>query len=210
MTTGISKRSQHLPARAAPLTWNHIKTIVTFLDSTPGVPAAVKPCILIGYHTFLRSSNLLSPTMSCWGGAHTLSTCDLVLHDDGLEISVRSTKTKSDPAPVKTLISWGSDPVTCPAAAWFKYAFKIKPSTLGPAFLTDDYLPLTARHVVGFICWLLWISRILYLPRFLCTLSEEEQFSWQLLKACLFRLSKSVECGVPILESPLTSSNLHI
>lgn len=151
LASGLTKRSRHIPQRATPLDWTHIKLIVAFLDATPGVPVAVKPCILIGYHTFLRASNLLSPSLASWGGAHTLSVRDLTLSDDGLEISVRSTKTKSDPAPVKTLIPWGSDPVTCPALSWFKYLNKINPWTLGPAFLTDQGLPLTARHVTGFM-----------------------------------------------------------
>lgn len=151
LTGGLTKRSHHIPSRAAPLGWNHIQHIVAFLDSTPGIPVAVKPCILISFHTFLRSSNLLSPTMSAWGGPHTLSVQDLTLSDQGLEISVHSTKTKSDGNPVKTLIPWGQDHVSCSAMAWFKYLNKIKPWALGPAFITDDGLPLTARHVVGFM-----------------------------------------------------------
>lgn len=151
LTTGLTKRSHHVPSRAAPLGWEHIRRIVSYLDSTPGVPLAVKPCILIGYYTFLRSSNLLSPTMSAWGGSHTLAVQDLVLSDDGLEISIRSTKTKSDPKPIKTLIPWTPDHFICPASAWFKYVTKIKPWALGPAFLTDDGFPLTPRHVVGFM-----------------------------------------------------------
>lgn len=151
LTTGLTKRSSHQPRRAAPLEWKHIQAIVTFVESTPNVPAAVKPCILIGYNTFLRSSNLLSPTMSSWGGAHTLSAQDLSLSDLGLEISVKSTKTKSDPQPVKTTIPWSPSSHCCPAMAWFKYVTKIRPWALGPAFLTDDGAPLTARHVVGFM-----------------------------------------------------------
>lgn len=149
LTAGITKRTVHVPRRAAPLEWHHIKVIVSFLDSSPNIPLAVKPCVLIGYYTFLRSSNLLSPTMSSWGGPHTLSAQDLVLHDHGLEISVRSTKTKTDPAPVKTIIPWGLDSALCPAMAWFTYASKINPWALGPAFVMNDLQPLTARHVVG-------------------------------------------------------------
>lgn len=151
LTGGLKKRSQHVPKRAAPLNWHHVKQIVTFLDSTPGIPAAVKPCLLIGYHTFLRSSNLLSPTQSSWGGPHTLAARDLILSDSGLEVSVHSTKTKSDPHPVKSLIPWSADPNICPAMAWFKYINKIQPWALGPAFLTDDHQPLTSKHVVGFM-----------------------------------------------------------
>lgn len=74
---------------------------------------------------------------------------DLVLVDSGLEISVYSTKTKKSASPVKTLIPWGQDPALCPAAAWFRYANVIKPWILGPAFVCDNHLPLTARQLVG-------------------------------------------------------------
>lgn len=151
LTSGLTKRSQHVPQRAAPLNWEHIQTIVSFLDSTPGIPLAVKPCVLIGYHSFLRSSNLLTPTLSSWGGPHTLSAQDLKLDDQGLEVSVRSTKTKTDPIPVRTIIPWGSDSLICPASAWFNYITKIKPWAFGPAFVLDNGLPLTPRHVVGFM-----------------------------------------------------------
>lgn len=151
LTTSLTKRSQHVPSRAAPLTWYHIKIIVDFLDATPGIPLGVKPCILIGYHTFLRSSNLLSTSSTVWGGPHTLSVQDLTLLDPGLEISVRTTKTKSDSVPVKSLIPWAQDPRYCPASAWFRYISIVRPWALGPAFVKDDHLPLTARHLVGFM-----------------------------------------------------------
>lgn len=151
MTTSLTKRSQHVPSRAAPLLWNHIKIIVGFLDSTPRVPVGIKPCILIGYYTFLRSSNLLSPSMTTWGGPHTLSVRDLTLLDQGLQISVHSTKTITDSAPIKTVIPWAADSTYCPAMAWFKYLHKVRPWPLGPAFIGDDHQPLTARHVVGFM-----------------------------------------------------------
>lgn len=149
LVNGLTKKSSHVPTRAAPLTWNHIRTIVSFLQETPGIPASVKPCILIGYYTFLRSSNLLSPSVSVWGGPHTLTARDLKLTDQGLSISVTSTKTKADPSPVTTLIPWQQDAEMCPAAAWFRYATQVGPSIVGPAFITNSGLPLTPRIVVG-------------------------------------------------------------
>lgn len=151
LSSGLSKRSQHVPARAAPLTWEHIRAIASFMDQTVGVPLSAKPCLLIAYHTFLRSGNLLSPTMTAWGGAHTLLARDVTVSDQGLQISIRSTKTKTDPTPVTTIIPFHEDPVLCPVAAWIKYQHYIKPWTLGSAFLTDAGLPLTPRHIVGFM-----------------------------------------------------------
>lgn len=151
LSAGLTKRSQHVPTRAVPLSWEHLRVIASFLDHTPSFPLSAKPCLLIGYHTFLRSGNLLSPTMSAWGGAHTILARDIIVCDQGLRISIRSTKTKTDPTPVSTIIPWQNDPLMCPVAAWIKYQHKIKPWILGPAFLTDVGLPLTPRHLVGFM-----------------------------------------------------------
>lgn len=151
LLSGLAKRSQHVPLRAAPLTLGHLRTIAEFLDSTPSAPLGAKPCLLIGFHTFLRSGNLLSPTISSWGGAHTICARDITLTDEGLLVRVRSTKTKSDPSPVTALIPWQNDPIMCPAMSWFKYQQQVQPWILGPAFLTDSGLPLTPRHLVGFM-----------------------------------------------------------
>lgn len=151
LTSGLVKRSSHVPSRAAPLTWEHIRVIAAFMDTTPSIPLSAKPCLLIGFHTFLRSGNLLSPTMSTWGGAHTISARDISVCDQGLRISIRSTKTKSDPTPVTAVIPWQDNPVLCPVSSWMKYQHLINPSILGPAFLTDSGLPLTPRHLIGFM-----------------------------------------------------------
>lgn len=149
LVAGLTKRSLHVARRAAPLSWEHVQQISAFLDRTPSVPLSAKACLLIGYHTLLRSGNLLAPTLSSWGGAHTLMAKDLRLSDEGLNVSVFSTKTKSDPSPVTTLIPWHSDPLLCAAQAWFKYSTLVKPWILGPAFLIDSGLPLTPRILVG-------------------------------------------------------------
>lgn len=119
---GLVKQSQHVPLRAEPLSWVHIRHIIDVINTVPGIPASAKPCILIGYHTFLRLSNLLSPSTRVWGGPHTLLAKHLRLSDRSLHVSVMTTKTKSDPVPVTTVIPWNNDPVYCPAQAWFRYA----------------------------------------------------------------------------------------
>lgn len=149
--SGLTKRSNHVPMRAAPLTLDHVRTIALFLDTTPAIPLSAKPCLLIGFGTFLRVGNLLSPTMSSWRGVHTLRARDIWLSDKGLHVSVHSTKTKTDPSPVTTILRYEDDPLMCPALAWFKYQWRIKPWILGPAFLTDSGFPLTPRHLVGFM-----------------------------------------------------------
>lgn len=149
MGFGITKRSSHTPKRAAPLEWHHIEAIANFFDATPSIPKCAKACILIGYHTFLRSSNLLAPSSTSWGSPHTVMAQDLRLCDEGLQITVYSTKTKSDSTPVQTMIPWNSNPVLCSATAWLRYSSEVKPWILGPAFLCDDGRPLTGNQLTG-------------------------------------------------------------
>lgn len=151
MHSGITKRSTHNPSRAVPLEWHHIASIAAFFDASPVIPLSAKTCVLVGYHTFLRSSNLLAPSGSSWGGPHTLRAQDLQLSDQGLEITIYSTKTKTDPKPSKTIIPWGPDPALCPVASWLKYSTTVKPWVLGPAFISDNGRALTARQLVGLI-----------------------------------------------------------
>lgn len=149
LTKGLAKRSTHIPSRAQPLLWHHVRHIIDFINSVPYVPLAAKPCILIAFHTFLRGSNLLTPTTGQWAGPHTLLAKHLRLSDAGLHISVFTTKTKFDPVPMSTILPWHNDPVYCPAQAWFRYVTARRPCPVGPAFLTDSHQPLTPRHIVG-------------------------------------------------------------
>lgn len=149
LVKATTKKIPHAPARAVPLTWSHIKAIINFLNAVPSAPMAAKPCLLIGFHTFLRSSNLLSPSTSAWGGPHTIMARDLQVLDAGLSVSVRTTKTKTDPTPITTILPWSRDPLFCPVTTWLNYVSHIKPWALGPAFLTNERLPLTSRHLVG-------------------------------------------------------------
>lgn len=147
----LAKKSQHIPSRAEPLMWHHIRHTIEFIDSVPTFPLSLKPCILIGYHTFLRSSNLLSPSTGVWGGPHTLLAKHIRISDRGLHVFVSTTKTKSDPTPVSLVIPWNNDPVYCPVQAWLRYVTARRPCPTGPAFVTDNHLPLTPRLVVGFL-----------------------------------------------------------
>lgn len=149
LTQGFIKRSQHVPSRAQPLLWHHVRHVIDFMNSVPNVPLAAKPCLLIGFHTFLRASNLLSPSTGVWGGPHTLLAKHLRLSDAGLHITVLTTKTKSNPTPLSTIIPWHNDPVYCPAQAWLRYVTARRPCPVGPAFVTDDHRPLTSKHIVG-------------------------------------------------------------
>lgn len=149
LTKGFVKFSDHVPSRAAPLSISHLLVIAEYVRCNPYVPCAVLPCIIIGFKCFLRSSNLLSPSTRVWGGPHTLLARDLVIKDNSLMVSVLSTKTKSNNQPESFVLESETDHRLCPVALWRRYLNIIKPSLLGPAFLTDSKLPLTPRHIVG-------------------------------------------------------------
>lgn len=149
LTKGFTKNSTHVPQRAAPLTVSHLLTIADYSSCNPFVPRSVLPCIVIGFKCFLRSSNLLSPSTLTWGGPHTLLAQDIILSKDSLLVTVRSTKTKADARPETFSLNRESDIRLCPVFLWTQYASYLRPWALGPAFLTDNHLPLTARHVVG-------------------------------------------------------------
>lgn len=149
LVKGFVKKSTHIPSRAYPLSVSNVLTIAHFVNCNPTVPKSVLPCIVIGFKCLLRSSNLLSPTMDTWGGPHTLLARNIKICEQGLVVSILSTKTKWDSSATDILLPSDPGSPLCPVRLWSDYYDAIKPWYLGPAFLTDSYLPLTARHVVG-------------------------------------------------------------
>lgn len=145
---GFIKKSKHVPSRAQPILPHHLRAICLLLDSTPSAPPAAKPALLIGYACFLRTSNILSPTMSQWGGPHTLVAGDIQIHHDGLQILVRSTKTRSPSQGIKFFIPYEHSPDLCPVRAWIIYKSLVRPWALGPAFIHINGLPLTGPQLV--------------------------------------------------------------
>lgn len=93
MSKSILEGSTHIPSPAAPIGPQEIKDICAYIDATPNAHPAFKAAILIAFATFLRVSNVLSPSASSWGGAHTLLANDIKLVAEGLVITIRSTKT---------------------------------------------------------------------------------------------------------------------
>lgn len=143
------KKSSHVPSRAAPLAPHHVIAICDFLDAMPAAPLAAKPALLIGFSCFLRASNLLSPSMTEWGGPHTLLGMDISATDSGVTIYIRSTKTCAITKGLSFFIPSGPDARYCPVAAWRRYKSAVNPWPLGPAFVHKNCLPLTSRQLVG-------------------------------------------------------------
>lgn len=149
MYKSIAKSSSHVTKRASPLSWSDIYCISLYLDSSPHIPLAIKACILIGYSTFLRASNLLCTNREPWGGPHTLLACNIVQTSTGLLVVINSTKTKIKPYAIK--ISKLDDPSCCPVRAWHLYYTSVLPPSHGPAFLLPDKTPLSTKTVVAFM-----------------------------------------------------------
>lgn len=149
LVKGFAKNSTQIPSRATPLSSADIQAICRFLDNSPSFPLALKPAILIGYSCFLRSSNILSPTMSQWGGPHTMMARDIRINEAGLSIFIRSTKTLSAPSGVTFQLPACADRRLCPAAAWRLYKEAVNRWALGPAFIHMNRLPITPGQLVA-------------------------------------------------------------
>lgn len=143
--------STHVPQRAPPLTINHLSIVCKFLDYNKIIPPVFKAALLLGYACFLRSSNLLSPTVSEWGGPHTLYVSDVTPAPYGLVVLLRSSKTIKGSAPVCLQVYRISNTQCCPVRTWFNYLNISKPAINGPAFMINAVTPLTPRPLVNFI-----------------------------------------------------------
>lgn len=146
MMKALTKDSAHVVKRAFPLTFDHISAIVAYLDSARNVPLCVKPCILIGYSCYLRSSNLVSPNFVLYGGQHNLLAKHISDRGNSLLITVPSTKTKS--SPYSLVIPAFNDSAICPVRAWRRYVDRVSLPSHAPAFLLDRVTTLTSTLVV--------------------------------------------------------------
>lgn len=147
MQKSVSKHSQHVIKRAAPLFPCHLEVISSFCDYNLATPLSVKPCVLLGHALFLRSSNLLSPSMDSWNGPHTLMASDIQSFSDKLVVRICSSKTQVSPA-VTTVYTNPCHHI-CPVRAWINYVAVVSPYRLGPAFIVSPGRSLTAKLVVS-------------------------------------------------------------
>lgn len=151
MFAGIDACSKHVPSPAYPLTASDIKTVCDYIDSTPQIPLAVKPCVLIGYTCFLRTCNLLAPSTQSWLGPHTMLASDIAVNSLGLLVYVRSSKTFNVKDSKVLQVYKVTDPKYCPVVSWLRYKSATDPCPIGPAFMIDNYTPLVSRNVVNIL-----------------------------------------------------------
>lgn len=143
----VTERSLHVPSPAPPITEKDIRTICEYLLIHPQHPG-IKAAILLAFSTFMRVSNVLSPSTNGTGGRHTLKVNDVIPTPEGLKIIIRSTKTRRSGLPHVLQVFNATDPVVCPVKAWFDYVTIIQPCLIGPAFMLDSSTPLTSPPVV--------------------------------------------------------------
>lgn len=146
MIKSVTKHSQHVVRRAAPILPEHLAIISSFCEFTLAVPLSVKPCVLLGHALFLRSSNLVSPSMDVWGGPHTLRVKDVQVFESKLVVKIASSKTRVSPVYVTVLQNL--DINLCPVRAWKRYVSVMSPDILGPAFVVPSGRSLTSKMVV--------------------------------------------------------------
>lgn len=148
MCAAVDATSNHVPSPTYPLKNSDVRTVCDYIDSHPGIPLAVKPCILIGYTCFLRACNLLSPSTQIWKGNHTLLASDIIPNGDDLIVYLRSSKTFNAKNPKVVCVKKVGNSNYCPVVSWHMYKSRVNPCPIGPAFMVDDYTPLVSRHVV--------------------------------------------------------------
>lgn len=144
-------KSTHVPNQAPPMTLHHLRIVCKFFDSTVNIPPVFKAALLLGYACFLRSSNLLSPTVAEWGGPHTLNVSDVLYVPHGLIVVIRSSKTIRGGKPAFLNVFRIPNNPCCPVVAWHEYCHISKPALSGPAFMINSVTPLTPRPLVNFI-----------------------------------------------------------
>lgn len=144
-------KSNHVTMRAPPLSLQHLRTICMFFDANKNIAPVFKAALLLGYFCFLRSSNLLSPTVTEWGGPHTLNVSDVIMVPHGIVVIIRSSKTIRNGRPVMLNVYAIPNNACCPVAAWSDYLRSARPANNGPAFMINSVTPLTPRPLVGLI-----------------------------------------------------------
>lgn len=147
----ITKESTHVPRPALPITDHELSIIVNFLHVNLSYHAAINPCILMSFYCMFRASNVTSPSLSQWGGTHTLRVSDITLNQKGMLVYIRSTKTSCPAKPHVIQVYPSDDFKLCPVKAWTRYVTLIRPPPYGPAFVLNNGRPLMAAPVVSAI-----------------------------------------------------------
>ena len=151
---GGDKQSSHMVRAAPPLTPPLLQQVVSFLSSIG--PSTLMPiaALLVGYFSFIRQSNLLSPSPLVWGGQHTLRRRDIRSCPRGLRILIRSSKTiTSASRAVELLVPRVVGSILCPVRAWSRASSAVPASGSAPAFITSAVRSLDTPTLTKILRW---------------------------------------------------------
>lgn len=145
---GAAALSPSLLHPAPGLLPHDLVNICTFLDKVNN-GLVIKAAITIGFFGFLRSSNLLCPDATLWGGPHTLTRSHILAHPTGLAVVLTSTKTlRLHSTPTVLALPRIEHSPACPTAAWEAYTLLHPAHPTSTAFTLADGSALVPAHVV--------------------------------------------------------------
>ena len=149
MKKGVIRSSQHTTRQAPPLTPSQLKATITYLRAAGPSAQVLTTALLIGYYTLLRQGNLLYSEARDDPG-HTLLARDVHITENGLIVTVWSTKTRWKPSQsYKVLVPAIPGSPYCPVTAWSTYTALQRPPADGPAFLLRGGGPLLAPTLLA-------------------------------------------------------------
>ena len=147
MKRGIRRSSTHVPRPAPPIDREQLRGIVAYTRRAGPSADALAAALLVGFTSLLRQGNLLGEVRP---GAHAIAARDVVSDPDGLQITVKSTKTRwSASPPIVIWIPRSPDRLLCPVAAWDAYTSSTRPCPAGPAFVLPTGAPLLPVTLVA-------------------------------------------------------------
>lgn len=143
MKRGVQRLSNHVTVQAPPLSPPGLRRVVKHLKTLGPESAVIIAALLIGYNALLRQGNLVtSHTIQDQG--HTLRRRDITITPEGLNITVRTTKTRWRPGQAYTVsVPSLHRSSSCPLRAWEKYIALQNTHPDGPAFILQGGAPLT-------------------------------------------------------------------
>ena len=145
---GAANLNTHIPNPAPAITPFELNIICQHL-STVKDGVAIKAAMLVGFFGFLRASNVISPSASTWGGPHTITRADLLSHENGLVLVLKSTKTRGAyEAPAVLALPRITGSILCPTQAWAEYCVAVPGLPYEPAFKTSAGAHLTPAPIV--------------------------------------------------------------
>ena len=149
---GIARDTTHVIVQAPPIQPPVLAQIIDFLRQLGPASYAPSAALLIAYFTFVRQSNLLTPSPNVWDHPHTLRRRDVSEHRNGLRVLIRSSKTILSPSKsVFLFLPRVPGSPLCPLDAWTRVVTWCPAPPSAPAFMSSPCTPLDQRTLTGIL-----------------------------------------------------------